>query len=444
MNPLHSRRSVAVLTASFLMLAAGVGLALSKDEPPAVPKEQRQPVEKAPVEENPKLVVHEWGTFLSVQGSDGMTMGGMVASEETLPPFVESRTFPTWMRTQYISKMETPVTYFYTDKPMTVSVKVDMPKGILTHWYPMVRSFGPAVSDKPTDSGKGSYLNWPKVQLIPHTPTLTINAGTQVPTLWRVKSDDTWRFARDTDSALVRVHSRNMQDWSEYDYEKFLFYRGLGTADTPLEVKTAGPNGQLQLTLHNRSKHALQGLFAIWVDDETIRFAPLKDLAGEVSREEAISPLFGKPLPLGEGVPQVKQAVAEALIRAGLFPKEAWAMVNSWEKGYFRTDGIRVLYVLPRESVDALIPIEIKPAPEKLIRVMVGRTEVLTPALENQIEQWIIELGSTEFPVREAASIALARLGRLGEPALRRVAAITKDAEVRARADQLIRKAAAE
>ena len=42
------------------------------------------------------------------------------------------------------------------------------------------------------------------------TPTLTINAGTQVPTLWRVKSDETWRFARDTDSALVRVHSQGV------------------------------------------------------------------------------------------------------------------------------------------------------------------------------------------------------------------------------------------
>src|SRR5436189_4508743 len=112
MNPFHSRRSVALLTASCLLLLAGVGLALPKDEPQAAPKEQIQPAEETPVEVNPKLIVHEWGTFLSVQGSDGVTMGGMVASEESLPPFVESRTFPTWLRTQFISKMETPVTYF--------------------------------------------------------------------------------------------------------------------------------------------------------------------------------------------------------------------------------------------------------------------------------------------------------------------------------------------
>jgi hypothetical protein len=33
-----------------------------------------------------------------------------------------------------MQKMETPVTYFYTDRPMTAFVKVDMPRGLLTHW----------------------------------------------------------------------------------------------------------------------------------------------------------------------------------------------------------------------------------------------------------------------------------------------------------------------
>src|SRR5262249_3461083 len=38
-----------------------------------------------------KLIVHEWGTFLSVQGSDGQTLGGMIESEERLPNFVRER-----------------------------------------------------------------------------------------------------------------------------------------------------------------------------------------------------------------------------------------------------------------------------------------------------------------------------------------------------------------
>src|SRR2546423_4506282 len=92
----------------------------------------------APVQGNSPLIVHEWGTFLSVQGSDGVTLGGMVDSDEALPPFVESRSIAAWRRSLMRIKGETPVTYFYTDRPRVVQVKVDMPEGVLTHWYPNV------------------------------------------------------------------------------------------------------------------------------------------------------------------------------------------------------------------------------------------------------------------------------------------------------------------
>src|SRR5260370_34663097 len=48
-------------------------------------------------------------------------------------------------------KMETPVTYFYTDRPCDVQVRVVMPQGIMTHWYPAVRYFGPPL--KPSEIG---------------------------------------------------------------------------------------------------------------------------------------------------------------------------------------------------------------------------------------------------------------------------------------------------
>src|SRR5437588_12223181 len=77
-------------------------------------------------------VVHEWGTFLSVQGSDGVTLGGMVDSEEALPAFVRQRDLGGRSRASFYSKMETPVTYFYTDRPRDVQVRVEMPGGLLT------------------------------------------------------------------------------------------------------------------------------------------------------------------------------------------------------------------------------------------------------------------------------------------------------------------------
>src|SRR5438477_12030332 len=37
------------------------------------------------------LVVHEWGTFTSVQGADGVSLEGLSHEEEPLPDFVYSR-----------------------------------------------------------------------------------------------------------------------------------------------------------------------------------------------------------------------------------------------------------------------------------------------------------------------------------------------------------------
>src|SRR5262249_30274635 len=72
------------------------------------------------------LIVHEWGTFLSVQGSDGGTLGGMVESEEDLPNFVRERGLGGRNRACLMQKVETPVTYFYTDRPRTVKMRAEM------------------------------------------------------------------------------------------------------------------------------------------------------------------------------------------------------------------------------------------------------------------------------------------------------------------------------
>src|SRR5262249_18618883 len=94
------------------------------------------------------LIVHEWGTFLSVQESDGGALGGMTDSEEHLPGFVRERKLDGRPRWSIFGKMETPVTYFYVDQPRTVRVRVDMPRGLLTHWYPAVDAFGPPRAPK--------------------------------------------------------------------------------------------------------------------------------------------------------------------------------------------------------------------------------------------------------------------------------------------------------
>jgi hypothetical protein len=392
-------------------------------------------------------IVHEWGTFLSLQGSDGVNVGGIVDSEEELPWFVREQELDGHSRGGMFQKMETPVTYFYTDRPRDVQVRVDMPRGQLTHWYPAVRAFTPKQSPKPSEKSPapvlGSSLDWGTFQVVPDTRFLP-SSKVATPALkpndryYGVEPASTWRFARETDAALVRVRSGNL------DFvEKFLFYRGVGSFELPLQVHSLGTNEQLHLTLRNRGEHALQGLFLVWVDQGTIRFGALDDMPGGATLEVGPQSTMTQKLPLADGVPSVKEQVAEALTHAGLYAKEAQAMVNTWERSYFRTDGLRVLSVLPRANVDAVIPIQIAPAPDQLVRVMVGRIEVLTPDMERRLEQTVADLDAKDAKVREAANADLARFGRMREPVLRRLIALTQVPEVRTRAETLIAKIAA-
>jgi len=445
------------------------------------------------------FIVHEWGTFLSVQGSDGVTLGGMVDNDEALPPFVESRSIANWNRSMLRIKGETPVTYFYTDRPRVVQVKVDMPEGLLTHWYPNVCRFGPSPMQRTTAAPRNSFLDWCNVTLLPSAPMqskdglelqreiiVTRNGQALIGyvlsetartleliqegrsraqtiqkkdideraiskkkiaspgSLLPVSTEQTWRYVRDTDSAFVRVENFNARGEPVAQFEKFLFYRGVGTFPMPLDIRSAEyQDVGLRLNLCNRDEHSLRGIFVLRIEQGNIQFAGLDPLAGKSREEVTLNARFTSPLPLDEGVPHIKNLVVSALVNAGLYAKEAQAMVNTWERSYFRTDGLRVLYLVPRERVDAVLPIHIKPAPEKLVRVMVGRIEVLTPTRERQIEKFVADLGATDFRIREAASSGLARLGRLGEPALRRVLVTTPDPEVRSRAQTLISKIAA-
>jgi hypothetical protein len=395
------------------------------------------------------LIVHEWGTFLSVQGSDGTTLGGMVDSEEDLPVFVRERSLGGVNRACLNQKVETPVTYFYTDRPRTVTVRAEMPRGILTHWYPHVRSYDAAPAHQQTALPGGSYLDWDKVELIPDG-TSHDSKGSPVPQPRPIPKDSTWGFVRQTDSALVKVANARRLGRPFVEYEKFLFYRGLGVFDLPLEVRDAGPTRTCgkRLSLRNRGNESLPAIVAVEVEKDTIRFAVLDGLAAGASRTVLLEPElsskkleFSSKMSLKEGVPQVKEALVKVLVKQGLFVKEARAMVNNWEKSYFRTEGLRMLYPVPRSAVDAALPIRITPEPNQLVRVMMGRVEVLTPGKEREIAKAVADLNAKDANVRQAGQATLAKLGRLREPALRRVLALTTDKQIRQRIDTMLGRA---
>jgi hypothetical protein len=227
----------------------------------------------------------------------------------------------------------------------------------------------------------------------------------------------------------------------EHEVEKFLFYRGLGEFDLPLSIVSAGTADDVRLTLRNRGPEPLTAVFAVRVRGGSVRYARLPDLGGLSEAAVNTATALSAWMPLEDGVRQVKHALTTALAKEGLFAREALAMTNTWESSYFRNDGLRVLYALPRRLVDDAIPIRIKPAPDRLERVMVGRVEVLTPAQEGELLRQVANLKSADRKVREAAQASLDRLGRLKEPTLRRLLALSTGREQREQIEGLIRAA---
>jgi len=95
-------------------------------------------------------------------------------------------------------------------------------------------------------------------------------------------------------------------------------------------------------------------------------------------------------------------------------------MVKTWRDSWFAEAGTRVLYVLPRPWTDQVLPITLKPAPADLVRVMVGRAELLTPAMERAVSNEIVrfsEAGEQDLSEVVEATRQLG-LGRFLEPAI--------------------------
>jgi hypothetical protein len=74
-----------------------------------------------------------------------------------------------------------------------------------------------------------------------------------------------------------------------------------------------------------------------------------------------------------------------AMVKSGLYADEARALLNTWYNGYFIEGGIKAFWIVPRKEVDRILPLEITPAPDSLERVIIGRSEILTPDFEAKL-----------------------------------------------------------
>jgi tetratricopeptide (TPR) repeat protein len=366
------------------------------------------------------LVVHEWGTFLAMNGSDGVTLDGMYHEEHALPAFVHSRSRDQLRLRQSNMKGETPVIYFYTQKPASVYVHVGFPRGLWTQWYPQASMVGPGLVQAGTSLRNGR-IDW-NLDIVP--------AAQAKPALPATTADALWNHARDVDAAYVTTSSRagGPREW-----ERFIFYRGLGEARMPLEAQLS--HGRLKAKTSEPA--GLHHFFVLRVENGrgTYTYTPALSAGGAL--DQPVPDMSGA-LPLDEFVARVSADVAARLVERGLYDKEARAMVNTWNSSYFKTDGVRVLFVLPQSWTDEFIPIRIDPKPAQLVRVMVGRVELLDEKRERDAESAIRDLAAPDAAVREKAFAALRGEGRYVEPIVRRTLSTTTDERVRTLARRLL------
>jgi hypothetical protein len=342
-----------------------------------------------PAAEN-NLVVHEWGTFTSIAGKDGVALEWRpLNGPPDLPKFVHTiqqgsaglRDAAPKADLSASVRMETPVIYFYSNNDVDVSVKVDFPKGKITEWYPQARIVRTGI-------------NWGRFKVMPGAP-LTFPAE---------YSPNHYFAARETDSAPVQVCST---DGKPAQQEKFLFYRGVGTFDLPLSVKLTGA----KILLKNPSQNEIPHLIIFENRGGKIGYRKLDAFMGETTSERPT---------LDGNIDLLISDLKQILVASGLYEKEAEAMIKTWRTSWFE-EGMRVFYVLPREITDSVLPINIDPKPTQLTRVLVGRAEVITPQMEKSVQRQVERLDDSSPRVRAEAMLAIRKYGRFSEPILKRI-----------------------
>jgi hypothetical protein len=139
---------------------------------------------------------------------------------------------------------------------------------------------------------------------------------------------------------------------------------------------------------------------------------------------------------LGGDEGAVRRELKSLLISHGLYEREAEAMLNTWRDSWFE-EGLRVFYVLPRQSVDAILPITIDPRPSELARVLVGRAELITPEMERDVAEQLAKLDDPAAGVRQAARKEIDKYGRFANTILGQVSRHATDELTRSRVQRL-------
>ncbi|MDX1565770.1 MAG: hypothetical protein R3236_10205 [Phycisphaeraceae bacterium] len=359
------------------------------------------------------LVIHEWGTFTSLQDPDGRTVRGINNDDEPVPDFVHqhppgllqqgNQAFPLLGKAIPIAhrdvamRMETPVMYFHPGpdaKPFAMDVRVDFKGGWLTEFYPKAEAVAPGVRQVPYPDNPGkTYTQVGRIQSnITGTlewKNLTIGRAGDFP-----KTDEpVWLAPRRVTSAPVLA--------ANGESEQYLFYRGVGNLPSPIQVLRDRETERLQLK--RRESVEIKTLWLVDVrPDGKIAFRRLPEGAIETAGRFDASDYRRSHMKA------LRRNMHAALVDDGLYKDEAWAMLNTWQAAYFQSPGLRLFYLLPQSWTDRVLPLTLS-RKARVSRTMVGRIELVSGKQESRIRQiaqtpkhspitWVFQALAEKFP----------------------------------------------
>ena len=308
------------------------------------------------------LIAHEWGTFTAIAGEDGDAGEWTPFIDPTdLPGFVEHYSNPNFkLGLRGTIRMETPVLYFYSPRHLNLSVNVAFEKGIITEWYPHADRVHPKSASPDTDLSRlqsNGNIMWSNVAVSP-------NLNGDFP---REPRQTHYYAARETSSTPLRVKA-NTGD----QLEKFLFYRGVSAVRLRVSARQTS-DGKL----------TVKSLIGAQIP-AAILFERRGERVGYRIESAADEMVIDPPLLTGN-VDTLAIDLEGILVEQGLYPDEAHAMVETWKDSWFE-EGSRLIYIVPRGFIDKVLPLTITPSPDQILRVFVGRLEIVTPATTQVVE----------------------------------------------------------
>jgi hypothetical protein len=379
--------------------------------------------EKNPNEPLQGFLIHEWGVWrihddMELANADRRTQWN------ELPDFVYGQTttrdFPRhWeARATFVYK---PVLFLHAPSALTVDVRVDFPTGVPAVWWPATAN--PAyvggelsvVPKKPVRSLEWKvFLKQPLrlEQGVPEYHKLPKRHWMQ--TLREVKCDDVF--------VSVGEHNRT------FEREKFIYYDGLLPRMSALTIQI----DKDKVSLKNQEKFTV---FDVWVIDNR---DAAKSRVGRLPRLEAGT---GQDVECSALVAEeAAKTLTAQLNAAGLNEDEAAALTRIWTGDFFASAGLSLFYRLPQEQYDRLLPLTVKPGPEKIVRVGLVQQIPFDNELADRIAKLVKQLDDDNFAKREAAQQQLAKLGPIALVYLQRLMKTITSAESKRRVEELLEK----